>query len=92
MSKRRLTVLEASFNAHEKVCTERGGNINDNIKEIKSSIAKLGETISNNAVAYNKGFTTINNRMLAGIALLATMAVGGLGTLVFWLLTRGGGQ
>jgi len=84
---------DPELTAHEKVCTERYGNIWDALKDIKSSLqAERIARASAEKVIHDR-FNTISNRMWAALATVAASAVltllGGAGFMIAHLLTRG---
>lgn len=82
------------LDSHEKVCTERYGNIWDAIKDLKATVQKndsdMKAVLEHREAITHGRFNTISTRIFAAIASTLGMAVVGLGGLVFYLLTTKG--
>lgn len=83
------------IDTHEKVCTERYGNLWDAIKDLRSLVAnnnaELKTTIGNHNTSTDVRLTAIANRMWSLLAVVAGGAIVGLGALAMFMLTRGQG-
>jgi hypothetical protein len=76
--------VAADLSSHEKVCTERYGNINHQLVMLRASLDAQ-------SVQFSARFNTISSRMWTaalGIAVGAMCAAGALVVLVFNLLQR----
>ncbi len=79
----------AQISTHEKVCSERYGNIWDALKDIKASMQADRIAHATQDAATHLRFNTISGRMWASVVSVCGAAVLGLGVVVFHLLTRG---
>lgn len=79
----------ARLETHERVCTERYGNIRSALGEIRENMREDRVTKAAAEKSIHDRFNAISGRMWAAVAGALVVTVGALGTLVFYLLTRG---
>lgn len=95
MSNTRDFEAHHKIDTHEKVCTERYGNLWEAIKDLKNSMAiqnaELKTTISNHNTSNDVRLTAIANRMWSLLAVVAGGAIVAVGALTFFMLTKGHG-
>lgn len=88
MSDARDAEAHHKIDTHEKVCAERYGNIWEALKGIRADMTADRTARAEAEAVIHGRFNTISNRMWAALATIVVAAVGGLGTTVFYLLTR----
>lgn len=81
MSKTRL-------DTHEKICTERYGNIWDALKDIKADMQADRVARATLDKAVHDRFNAISGRMWAAVAGALIVTLGAFGALAFYLLTK----
>lgn len=67
--------------AHEKVCAERYGNINQQLTMLRGQLAAQ-------ASDFHARFNTLSNRMWAAACGLIVLSIGGLASLLLIIITR----
>lgn len=89
MTDRTADQVEGRLDTHEKVCTERYGNIWDALKDLKNTANADRISRASSDQSIHDRFNAISARMWTAVASVCGAAVVGLGAVVFYLLTRG---
>lgn len=78
---RTMEGAHARIDLHEAVCAERYKSIDKGLNEVKAMLLSQGNE-------FHARMNTISNRMWLGAIGFLAASAGGLGTLVFYLLTK----
>ena len=89
MSEGSDAVTRSLMDAHVAVCAERYGSLWTAIGDLKTSIHELKDMMRTTEATMHTRYNAISNRMWLALACVTGSAVGGLGVVVFYLLTRG---
>jgi hypothetical protein len=74
---------------HEKVCTERHGNIWQALADLKAAVSNVQKAVAESNTQHHARFNTISARMWGLLVWVAGASIAGLGSVVLYLLTRG---
>lgn len=77
------------LDTHEKVCTERYGNIWKALNDLKSDVAGVQNSVQQANTQHHDRFNVMSGRMWALLAWVAGTSIIGLGSLAFYFMTKG---
>ena len=76
------------IDTHEKVCTERYGNVWQGLADLKADVASVQASVTASNTQHHDRFNTLSARMWGLLVWTAGTSIAGLAAVVFYLLTR----
>jgi len=75
------------LDGHERICAVRYEAIQTAIDDMKAAVRELGHTYSGGINRVHDRIDAGQKRLVAGLAAVALLLAGGLGTVVFFMIT-----
>ena len=77
------------LDGHEQICAVRYEAIQIAIDDLKSAVSEMGRTHSGGINRVHDRIDAGQKRLIGGLAAVALLLAGGLGTVVFFLMSNG---